>query len=563
MLELAAIDVDLRRFSGSVLVVFVVAGSDEACGVEESSGGDGERTKSFRFELYDQVSKTRLELQIGVSMAVLSCLCLATILVTVRYTKTGKNQQFQRRVDKVLESREMAAAASSQNLYANVQDVQSSPAENTVEEGGEGGRSFPRYVNELCSETRRRGESDSKRGPVFKRSGLYIWLVVTVGIFYGIPAAQLVLDYQFDLIFTGNQDLCYYNFLCTVPLGYFKAFNNIYSNVYYLVFGLLFMVLTRYRQVQYLRFLRGLGSDTEEEASPSSDNTGVPQQFGLFYALGLAMVMEALFSAAYHVCPTDRNFQFDTTFMYIIAALAFIKIYQFRHGDAAASAYKVFLGVGLLLFVEVAGIYAADTAGYWVFTLLLYLLLSLVLTSILYSVGEWTAGVRLLRQVPRAAAAMARGRKSFTDYRNIRAVLPAVLAAVNLLLFVLGAVFRPAVSSYLLFIFIGNLLAYTVHYLSMKLYHGESVTAAAYAHLSVGGAAWAVALAFYNRPDSDFTLSPAVSRNLNRDCLVLDMYTNHDVWHMFSAAGLFFNFMFLLAIDDGVYMAPTDTLLIF
>ena len=43
---------------------------------------------------------------------------------------------------------------------------------------------------------------------------------------------------------------------------------------------------------------------------------GVPQHFGLYYAIGLAMIFESFFSAAYHVCPTPENFQFDTTFMY-------------------------------------------------------------------------------------------------------------------------------------------------------------------------------------------------------------------------------------------------------
>ena len=39
---------------------------------------------------------------------------------------------------------------------------------------------------------------------------------------------------------------CFYNFLCTVPAGYLKVFNNVYSNIYYLVFGVLFLVLTAY-----------------------------------------------------------------------------------------------------------------------------------------------------------------------------------------------------------------------------------------------------------------------------------------------------------------------------
>ena len=31
-------------------------------------------------------------------------------------------------------------------------------------------------------------------------------------------------------------------------------------------------------------------------------------------------------SSCYHVCPTEENFQFDTTFMYCISVLVFLKV---------------------------------------------------------------------------------------------------------------------------------------------------------------------------------------------------------------------------------------------
>ena len=42
---------------------------------------------------------------------------------------------------------------------------------------------------------------------------------------------------------------------------------------------------------------------------------GVPCQPELYYAMGLALIMEGIMSACYHVCPTNITFQFDTTFM--------------------------------------------------------------------------------------------------------------------------------------------------------------------------------------------------------------------------------------------------------
>ena len=57
---------------------------------------------------------------------------------------------------------------------------------------------------------------------------------------------------------------------------------------------------------------------------------GIPEQYGIFFALGLALVMEGVLSGSYHICPTKVNFQFDTTFMYVIGVLLFLKFYQFR-----------------------------------------------------------------------------------------------------------------------------------------------------------------------------------------------------------------------------------------
>ena len=74
-------------------------------------------------------------------------------------------------------------------------------------------------------------------------------------------------------------------------------------------------------------------------------HTGIPESYGIFYALGAALmfegkkmtistiyiritltIFEGILSACYHVCPTETNFQFDTTFMYCISVLVFLKV---------------------------------------------------------------------------------------------------------------------------------------------------------------------------------------------------------------------------------------------
>jgi len=50
---------------------------------------------------------------------------------------------------------------------------------------------------------------------------------------------------------TGNQDLCYYNFLCAHPLGLLSDFNHMFSNVGYIMLGLLFIGLTYRRDIMH------------------------------------------------------------------------------------------------------------------------------------------------------------------------------------------------------------------------------------------------------------------------------------------------------------------------
>lgn len=40
---------------------------------------------------------------------------------------------------------------------------------------------------------------------------------------------------------------------------------------------------------------------------------GIPQHYGLFYAMGTALMVEGVLSACYHICPTHANYQFGIT----------------------------------------------------------------------------------------------------------------------------------------------------------------------------------------------------------------------------------------------------------
>ena len=162
-----------------------------------------------------------------------------------------------------------------------------------------------------------------------------------MSIFYSLPTIQMVFRLSHEQEMSGSQDICYYNELCKRSLGSLTDFNHIFSNLGYCVFGLLFMLIVKIRKQEYKSFEEEIDRKIKDYQVDSS-GLGVPRQYGLYYAMGLALAMEGVMSACYHVCPTKITFQFDTTFMYLIAILMFLKLYQvtnpYKKPDASSAA---------------------------------------------------------------------------------------------------------------------------------------------------------------------------------------------------------------------------------
>jgi len=54
---------------------------------------------------------------------------------------------------------------------------------------------------------------------------------------------------------TGNQDLCYYNYLCSHPLWLLSDFNHVYSNIGYIMLGILFLILVFRKDRMHMKLL--------------------------------------------------------------------------------------------------------------------------------------------------------------------------------------------------------------------------------------------------------------------------------------------------------------------
>jgi len=295
-----------------------------------------------------------------------------------------------------------------------------------------------------------------------KKYQIYFWNIATIAVFYALPVVQLVITYQTVVNVTGNQDICYYNFLCAHPLGNLSAFNNILSNLGYILLGLLFLLIILQREINHNRAL--LRNDLH------ALECGIPKHFGLFYAMGTALMMEGLLSACYHVCPNYTNFQFDTSFMYMIAGLCMLKLYQKRHPDINASAYSAYACLAVVIFFSVLGVvFGKGNTAFWIVFSVIHIIATLLLSTQLYYMGRWKLDSGICRRILHVLYTDCIRQCSGPLYVD-RMVLLVMGNIINWSLAAYGLIMRPNdFASYLLAIGICNLLLYFAFYIIMKV----------------------------------------------------------------------------------------------
>ncbi|XP_068401630.1 SID1 transmembrane family member 1 isoform X4 [Eschrichtius robustus] len=404
--------------------------------------------------------------------------------------------------------------------------------------------------------------SRKDRRIVSKKYNIYFWNIVTIAVFYALPVIQLVITYQTIVNVTGNQDICYYNFLCAHPWGVLSAFNNILSNLGHMLLGCLFLLIVLRRDILHRRAL--------EAKDIFAMEYGIPKHFGLFYAMGIALMTEGVLSACYHVCPNYSNFQFDTSFMYIIAGLCMLKLYQTRHPDINASAYAAYISFALVITLTVLGVVFGknDLWLFWVIFSAIHILASLALSTQIYYMGRFKIDVsdtdlgifRRAAMVFYTDCIQQCSRPLYMD----RMVLLIMGNLVNWSFALFGLIYRPRdFASYMLGIFICNLLLYLAFYIIMKLRSSEKILLIPLFCIVATAVVWAAALYFFFQNLSSWEGTPAESREKNRECILLDFFDDHDIWHFLSATALFFSFLVLLTLDDDLDVVRRDQIPVF
>ena len=239
------------------------------------------------------------------------------------------------------------------------------------------------------------------------------------------------------------------------PYGKFADFGHVFSNVGYIISGLYFIFKVYVRKLKF------------EKISNKLTSTGIPEQTGIFYALGGALILEGVLSGIYHICPTSSNFQFDTTFMFFMAVLIFRKLYQFRLVDTTMTAQLVFLLIAVVLTLEVIGYFTSHPA-FWVAFILTYMFFLFVFILKIYLNEKKFKKVFsiILNKMLNCCSC-----ENVTF--NYKDLIPCtIVIIINIIMATFFAISqRPGVSRYLLAILMVNMMCYEVYYVGKKIYY--------------------------------------------------------------------------------------------
>lgn len=354
----------------------------------------------------------------------------------------------------------------------------------------------------------------------------YYWkFLIIIGSYYILPSLQFVLYQSKDL----NNSTCYYNNKCKHDFYFIPAFNNIISNIFYVLFGIIFIITVRLTTKNKI----------DSVDIPINNNPA------LYYSLGISLIFEGFCSAIFHICPSLLNFQFDTTFMFLGAILTFITLYQKRH--MAPSPMRIYSFSALLIFINtlpLSGLSNGFEIWFWggIFLLMAYLM---IFGSIyLYYDQEYDINTISFKRL-------------LTKIKNIKPkdipklILIISLNSITLGLYIFATITKPNFTDWLLGVCIINLVIYFLYYFIQKIKNKEPINKLIYIWLLIDIIILNLSLAFFFIELTDKFLPMNESNELNKPCVLFNYFDYHDIWHILSAIGLFIFMNIIYFLDTN------------
>nr|CDJ86520.1 C. briggsae CBR-SID-1 protein [Haemonchus contortus] len=323
---------------------------------------------------------------------------------------------------------------------------------------------------------------------------------------------------------------CYHNYACSEPFWIFMSFNHMFSNVGYMLCSIVFLAFVHMRKGKL------------------TPGNGTYNNHGLEVCMGLSLLCEAFASTVYHICPNSTTYNLDTPFIEILCVLIILKLYGNRRKTISAPIANM-AAVFMIFADSVITIFAQRSLTHF-----LVIICSFVL--ILFGVHE-------------VFKSSSSGEFSKTRDSSVskRWSIILSLGVVTLNILVVATIILPPdriqPNQILTIICLTNTSLYFLYYIFMKWQLGEQSCRFSRVCSASAAVLWMTALYFLFADETDWALTPAQSRALNRPCVVLSFYDYHDLWHITSALASLMTLVALSTIDDAVSALPTSLLTVF
>ena len=360
-----------------------------------------------------------------------------------------------------------------------------------------------------------------KRGPK-----TYSYITGIVGFVLMIGAGQFVFANWHLMIQEGDRDTCYYNDFCYRVSKYDDIpFNLMISNLAYMIHGLILAISVMYMEAKLFSRYR------------NSNDLPPQYAFSMGYAFAWALFFEGCFSLVYHLCPTKLTFQFDTGFMFVIAGLIVVLLYNGiemkensgERGFVDAANFFLYFLVPLYIFNYFGTLSHSETElvnapAFFTFVVIWWIFITF-----------WT------------------GWKLFPDFSCSRSyikenlckcicffvsfVLPFIVCWVSSSnipqAFLIICILEGAIA------IIGNALCNWKKIKWAKCEESACNVCIQVAYIVLMVILWCVAgWIFAKKATTDKTLSPEKSRDYNQECIILNFFDAHDLWHILSSHAL-------------------------
>ena len=273
------------------------------------------------------------------------------------------------------------------------------------------------------------------------------------------------------------------------------------------------------------------------------------------------------------MCPSIINFQFDSTFMYILLAMPLVKLYKNRHPDSEVKPSVVLFVLSIIVLLTWVSLFQPDSSNYTgrailtiglagITLIIIYMVYNLFITDLVYyyykDFRKHKSIIRVLRQM-----FFPKHNKS-RIFQSITILIPFFL--VFILLWIPNFITSIPIA---IVIFIGihffvNLFYYWLQkFLRKEFLYRPAVFFLAFFLLLLSLVFAILAFYFWRNTAIAWEESPAVARTFNHECIFLDYFDYHDLWHVMSAFTIFTIYLSTFLIDDNLYFVQRDKIDVF